>query len=370
MNQNIVSAVFDSHSQAESAVRELREAGARDSALSVIARRDENGGDYGDASTHEVKEKGEGLVKGALGGAGVGALLGIAALAIPGVGPLAAAGAIASTALPEAVALGAGAGALAGGLTGILTKHGVSEEDAKYYEGRINDGGVFVSVDTSDAAISADSAREILQRNGGHSSGSARSETGSGFAAHAGESRSSAQGSSEAAGRTVEEERIPVLEEQLQVGKREVERGGVAVHSHVVEQPVHEQVTLREEHVSVERRPVNETLGGAEARADDLLRERTITMTETAEEAVVAKQAQVREEVVVRKTAEERTENIQDSVRRTEVDVNEGSSRSESGSAFGFTDDRGAETEMRDGRERDRDREPTGYSDRVDKSGL
>jgi hypothetical protein len=172
MNQNIVSAVFDSHSEAEAAVRELRAAGVKDSALSIIARHDAGGGgggDYGDATTHEAKEKGEGLLKGALAGGGIGALLGIAALAIPGVGPLAAAGAIAATAVPEAAALGAGAGALAGGLSGLLTKHGVSEEDAAYYEGRIHDGGVFVSVDTSDAAIDPMTAQDLLYTYGGHS---------------------------------------------------------------------------------------------------------------------------------------------------------------------------------------------------------
>jgi hypothetical protein len=171
MNQNIVSAVFDSHSEAETAVRELRQAGVRDSALSIIARRESGGGggDYGDATTHEAKEKGEGLIKGALAGGGVGALLGIAALAIPGVGPLAAAGAIAASAVPEAAAIGAGAGALVGGLSGLLKKHGVSDEDAAYYEGRIQDGGVFVSVDTSEAGIDPRTAQDLLYRYGGHS---------------------------------------------------------------------------------------------------------------------------------------------------------------------------------------------------------
>ena len=178
MNENLISAVFDNHSEAEAAARELREAGVPDSALSVIARRQGGGGgDYGDAETHEVKEKGEGVLKGAIGGAGVGALLGIAALAIPGVGPLAAAGAIASGVIPEAAAIGAGAGALAGGLTGLLTKHGVSEEDAKYYEERINSGGVFLSVDASAAGVSPDQVRDILYRNGGHSSSRAKMTT-------------------------------------------------------------------------------------------------------------------------------------------------------------------------------------------------
>lgn len=174
MNDNLISAVFDNHSEAEAAARELRDAGVPDSALSVIARRQEDSGDYGDAETHEVKEKGEGALKGAIGGGAVGAILGIAALAIPGVGPLAAAGAIASGAIPEAAAIGAGAGALAGGLSGLLTKHGVSEEDAGYYEERINNGGIFLSVDTGAVGISADQARDILYRNGGHSSSRAR----------------------------------------------------------------------------------------------------------------------------------------------------------------------------------------------------
>jgi hypothetical protein len=174
MNDNLISAVFDSHSEAEAAARDLRQAGVPDSALSVIARRQDESGDYGDANTHEAKEKGEGALKGALGGAGVGALLGIAALAIPGVGPLAAAGAIASGAIPEAAAIGAGAGALAGGLSGLLTKHGVSEEDAGYYEERINEGGVFLSVDASAAGVSTAEVRDILQRNGGHNASSAR----------------------------------------------------------------------------------------------------------------------------------------------------------------------------------------------------
>lgn len=175
MNENIVSAVFDSHSEAETAVRELRQAGARDSALSVIARKGDDDGDYGDVDTQDADDKAGGALKGALMGGGAGALLGIAALAIPGVGPLVAAGAIASSAIPGAAAIGAGAGALAGGLTGLLTEHGVSEEDAGYYEGRIHDGGVFVSVDTAAAGISAATAQDILSRFGGHNASRAKS---------------------------------------------------------------------------------------------------------------------------------------------------------------------------------------------------
>ena len=171
MNQNhIVSAVFDSHSEAERAVRELREAGVSDSALSVVGRHEgKTQVSDGGGNTTDHKDGTGGLVKGLIGGGAVGALLGIAALAIPGVGPLAAAGAIAASAVPEGAAIGAAVGATAGGLSGFLKNHGVSSEDASYYEGRINDGGIFVSVDTRETPITGEAASEILYRAGGHS---------------------------------------------------------------------------------------------------------------------------------------------------------------------------------------------------------
>ncbi len=116
---------------------------------------------------------------------------------------------------------------------------------------------------------------------------------------------------------TGSEERIPVVEERLSVGKRETARGRVRIRSYVVETPVQERVTLREEHVSIERHPVDRPL----AAGDDAFRERTVEATESAEEAVVAKEAQVKEELVIRKTAEERTQTVQDTVRRTGVEV-------------------------------------------------
>ena len=173
MNSNIISAVFDSRSEAEAAIGELRSEGIDSGRLSVIGR-DGDGTTVTDGSGERAEEGMGDTVKGALGGAGIGAILGVAALAIPGVGPLAAAGAIASSAIPGAAAIGAGAGALAGGLTGLLKDHGVSDEDASYYEGRINDGGIFVSVDASEGDVPTEMVREILLRNGGHSASQPR----------------------------------------------------------------------------------------------------------------------------------------------------------------------------------------------------
>ncbi|HEV2564753.1 MAG TPA: YsnF/AvaK domain-containing protein [Microvirga sp.] len=116
------------------------------------------------------------------------------------------------------------------------------------------------------------------------------------------------------------DEVIPVAEEELHVGKREVSHGRVRIRSHVIERPVQEQVTLSEERVAVERRPVEGSMRTG-AVGDDLFQERTIEVEERAEEAVVSKEARVVEEVVVRKEADQRTETISDTVRKTEVEV-------------------------------------------------
>jgi uncharacterized membrane protein len=174
MSQNVISAVFDSRSEAEAAVQELRSAGIDTSSLSLIGR-DEDRTTVSDGDGQVTDDDaGSSAAKGALGGAGLGAILGVAALAIPGVGPLVAAGAIASSAIPGAAAIGAGVGAVAGGLGGYLKNHGVSDEDASYYEGRINEGGIFVSVDASDNRVPTEQVREILMRNGGHSASQPR----------------------------------------------------------------------------------------------------------------------------------------------------------------------------------------------------
>ena len=174
MSDRIVSAVFDSSEEAERALSELRSAGVDQDCISIIGRHGEQSDTDIDGDSDGDGMNESGAVKGAIGGAVGGTLLGIAALAIPGVGPFVAAGAIASTAIPGAAAIGAGAGAIAGGLTGLLSGHGVSDEDAAYYEDRINDGGIFLSVDTDEARVDGETAREILVRNGGHNASRAR----------------------------------------------------------------------------------------------------------------------------------------------------------------------------------------------------
>jgi uncharacterized protein (TIGR02271 family) len=119
------------------------------------------------------------------------------------------------------------------------------------------------------------------------------------------------------------DEVIPVAEEELHVGKREVSHGRVRIRSHVTERPVQEQVSLKEERVSVERRPAEGTMRTGSVNDGDLFRERSIEMEERSEEAVVSKEARVVEEVVVRKDADQRTETVSDTVRKTEVEVDD-----------------------------------------------
>lgn len=130
-----------------------------------------------------------------------------------------------------------------------------------------------------------------------------------------------------------EETRIPVVEEELKVGKRRVQRGGIRVFQRVRETPVSQSLNLREEHVRIERQPVDKPATEADLAA---FKEGSIELRETAEEAVVAKTARVVEEVVIGKEVSQRTEEISDMVRRTDVQVEQFES---SGTASTIGDD-------------------------------
>jgi|GEM_PF-440686 len=112
---------------------------------------------------------------------------------------------------------------------------------------------------------------------------------------------------------------IKVMEERLRVGKREVAAGAVRVRSYVVERPVEEQVRLHEERVQIERHPVDRAVTATDAAG--AFQERVIEAHATAEEAVVAKDVRVVEEIGIREEATDRTETVRDTVRKTEVEV-------------------------------------------------
>lgn len=113
---------------------------------------------------------------------------------------------------------------------------------------------------------------------------------------------------------------ISRVEENLEVGKRQVEGGGVRVRSRIVERPVEESVRLREEHVRVDRQEVNRPVTDSDRGA---FQERDIELTERSEVPVVNKEARVVEEIRISKEVDEHTETIRDTVRNTEVDIDQ-----------------------------------------------
>ncbi len=180
-----------------------------------------------------------------------------------------------------------------------LESLGVPARDLKRLRDGISDGGTIVAV----SAISdhVDTVEEIFGKHQATKIDEASRDTEEALPLAAA-----------AAGETA----IPIVEEELAVGKRTVDQGGVRVYRRVVEIPADATVNLREEHVVVERTAVDRPATDADLRAHQ-----PIELTETAEEAVVSKNARVVEEVLVGKQVGEHTEHIQDTVRKTEVEV-------------------------------------------------
>lgn len=335
--------LFDDFSGAQSVVQDLVNNGFAREDISIAAN-DATGeyAKYTDSGVNEMSGTATGAATGAvLGGIG-GLLVGLGALTIPGIGPIIAAGPLIAT------LTGAGVGAVAGGLIGALTDIGVPEEEAGYYAEGVRRGGTLVTVRAEDHLV--DRAVEIMERHGavnveqraaywresGWNSYTPQAQPYTAEEVARERDRYRTWSGAKKVAPTVapptqaqslrspnpkvsegKEATIPVVEEQLQLGKRAVQRS-VRVYTHVIEKPVEESVRLREERVHVERRPVDRPVSGADMNA---FKESTIEVTATREEPVVSKQARVVEEVAVRKNAQERTETVRDTVRRTDVSV-------------------------------------------------
>ncbi|MGN6371017.1 MAG: YsnF/AvaK domain-containing protein [Phycisphaerae bacterium] len=324
--------MFDNLSDANAAVSDLTNLGIRRQDISVITHKKDatdrtttTDADADHKETHAAEGAGTGAGVGAVVGAGAGILASLGLLAIPGIGPLLAAGPIV-TALA-----GAGVGAVSGGIVGGLIGLGIPEEDAAEYEEGVRRGGTVVTVRVDDAQ--AQQAADILDRHHAvnmqtrtqewRKAGWTPKTASTGARSTAATSTPTTVSPNTTArpaarGTEIGEQRIPIVNETLSVGKREVDRGGVRLYSHVTEQPVTEDVRLRQERVSVERRPADRP-----ATEEDLktFKEGTVEIHERSEEAVVQKKAKVTGEVVVRKDVNEKTETVRDTVRRTDVKV-------------------------------------------------
>jgi len=196
----------------------------------------------------------------------------------------------------------------------------VPERDRGWYHANLREGRTALSVligNNTERERVADILEEFnpVHMNDGTETGTAPVSMGAeqGEYAPAGSSQMRA-GAPE---RTTQGEQvIPVVKEELAVGKRASERR-YRIRTYVVETPVEKPVTLRDERVIVERRPAS----GAAPIGADGLREREFEVTERHEEPIVEKRAREVEEVVVRTEANERVETVRDTVRETKVDV-------------------------------------------------
>ena len=340
--------LFDDFQTAQSAVQSLVNRNFSRDDISVAANNTAAGVN---ADTLDAASQGEGrkeaMAEGARTGAGAGAVIGtgvggvlgllasLGTIWIPGIGPIVAAGPLVATL--TGAGIGAAAGAAVGGLVGALTQVGVPEHDAHFYAEAVRRGSALVIVRAEDnrvddiadilsehGAVDVDKRREFFLRGGftTHNPDAAPytaeqiAREREAYRAHTGGTTTAQQG------RIVDEATmtVPVVEEALKVGKRIVERGGIRVYAHVTEVPVQEQVTLREQRATVERRVVDRPISPNETAA---FKDQTFEVREFGEEAVVAKEARVVEEVTVGRTVEDRTETIRDTVRRSDVEVEE-----------------------------------------------
>jgi uncharacterized protein (TIGR02271 family) len=216
-----------------------------------------------------------------------------------------------------------------GGFWKTLKNLFLPEEDHQTYAEALSRGAVMLSIQTDERRVSE--VEDILESCGAvdmqERETSWRAQgwtgyTGAGDTSTLPPTRmpqvgSSSQNVGRSQSTTPQEESIPVVEERLTVGKRLASEGRVRVRSYVVNTPVQEQVRLREDNVQIERRSVNRPAGTAERAFQD----RTIEAEAKREEPVVAKDVRVKEEVTLKKQPKERTETVADTVRHTEVKV-------------------------------------------------
>lgn len=203
------------------------------------------------------------------------------------------------------------------------------DEDRYTYAEGLSRGGVLVTV-TGLTAAHYDQVLDILDDEGtvdlAEREESWRSEGWGGYevSPHATVARTvgsavGADGSYADTSSKTGDESIPIVEEQLRVGKRDTSHGRVRVRAYTVEEPVSETVNLREDRVELERRPVDRAV----TDVDTAFQDRTVEAEEFVEEAVVSKEARVVEEVSLRKTSDTRQETVTDSVRHTEVEIDD-----------------------------------------------
>jgi uncharacterized protein (TIGR02271 family) len=283
--------LFADQPAAERGIQALKAAGFTESQIGVAVRDRAQQKEITEGTGTQASEgAAAGAVGGGMVGGVIGLLAGVGALVIPGVGPIIAAGALAST------LTGAGIGAAAGGLIGALAGMGVPDEDAKHFERGFQEGGVLVTVEAGGDAARARQALVL----GDADLGPAHATMGtSGSAASHGA------------------DRLELREEQLDVDTERVQAGEVRLRKEVVTEQRTIDVPVTREEVVIERHDASARPAGEGAIGD----EEDIRIPLMEEEVRVEKTPVVREEITARKRQVQDTERVSEKVRREEARI-------------------------------------------------
>jgi uncharacterized protein (TIGR02271 family) len=285
--------LFQDQPSAEAAIQRLKAAGFTEHQIGVAVRDRERQETLTESTgTQAAEEATKGAVGGGVVGGVIGLLAGVGALAIPGVGPIIAGGALAST------LAGAGIGAAAGGLIGALVGMGVPEEDARHFERGFKEGGILVTVQAGDRT---EVARQALVETGADLGPSRRD-----YSRPAVGSAVGVEGS----------ERLELREEQLDVDTHRRQAGEVRVRKEVQTEQRSIDVPVTREEVVIERHPVHGREATGQPTGEEEVR---IPLME--EEVDVQKRPVVREEISVGKRPVEETRTVSDTVRREEARI-------------------------------------------------
>ena len=328
--------MFADRSHAQQAIADLKAAGFEEEQIGVAMRDRNEQGQLADDSGVHGTHAGSGAATGGVVGGVLGLLVGIGALAIPGIGPVITAGVLAH-------AIGAGAagvaiGAVGGGVVGALIGLGIPEHEAKHFETGFNAGGALVTVN---AGPRASEAIEILERDGGDTGASAYAPTGNDALA-SGAYTAPALGAAGAGYNDIEKtqvmpsnvnagagdfnrssasvpagaQSVELREEVLNAHTDKVQTGEVTLRKEVVTETKSIDVPVRREEVVIERHAVS---GAAATNADFSATEEVLRVPVMEEQVVVQKNAVVTEEISLGKREVTETQHVTDTVRREEA---------------------------------------------------
>ncbi|WP_018978319.1 YsnF/AvaK domain-containing protein [Saccharibacillus kuerlensis] len=332
---NKIVGVFNTEREASSAIQELKRTGYNTDDISIVTRDKKDMRKLEDETGTMAPEGAAGgaATGGVLGGIG-GLLAGLGALAIPGIGPILAAGPLATTLAGAAV--GAAGGGLVGGLIGL----GIPEHEAKEYDAAVDEGNILVIVDTEDANRSEvyrifrdnnstnrrydnDPSMNSGMMNDTTSQDTMYRDTPAMGATNLDANRMDntplgdrSMDTSSNMDNLDEARKLQLREEQLDVTKNTVRTGDVEVHKDVIAEQAAVDVPVNHEEVVVERRSVNNSPTDQPIGTDE-----TIRVPVSEEQVQVNKHNVVTGEVEVHKRDVQETEQVRDTLRREEARV-------------------------------------------------